>query len=352
MSILVRVPNWLGDCVMAQPALAALRAACPDAHLAVEARPGVAPVFRWMPEVDRIHLCPDAGGAANLGGRIRHARGLRRYGFGTGLLLTHSLSTAAMLSLSGIPRRVGSARRGRRWLLTDPVRFDEALATMHQVDQYLALCGPLGAVSPSGEAVPRLRPPAGDPTGEAGGGYAVLAPASAYGPAKNWPPDHFARLAATLARGHGLKVFLTGGPGDAALAETIAEKAAADGVASLAGATSLDGFLHLLAGAQLFVGNDSGASHCAAALGVPSVVIFGSTRPGRTRPRGDRVRCLQDAFACTPCLRRVCPRSEAPMACMEAVTAEGVLDALAGLEALGRAGTGLERSPLPAAQQE
>ncbi|MFW5856798.1 MAG: lipopolysaccharide heptosyltransferase II [Planctomycetota bacterium] len=332
-AVLVRAPNWLGDCVMALPALAALRRALPAARLAVEARPGVAGLFHWTPDVDEVIVCPAGGGLGNLAARWRHAGALRARSFDAGLLLPNSLSSAVLLWRAGAPRRIGTDRNGRGAFLTEALRLPDTVQDAHQAAWYLWLAERLGADATLTDPV--LAPPAdyveaaGDRAAWTGGRpYAVLAPGSAYGPAKEWPADLYAALAAHLRAAHGLAVLVTGGAGDA---QTTAAVARDGGAVDLAGATTLDGFLSLLAGARCFVGNDSGAAHCAAAFGLPTVVIFGSTEPGRTRPLGPRVRTLTGEAPCAPCLRRTCANREAPRACLRSVTVDRVAEALGGL---------------------
>jgi heptosyltransferase-2 len=335
-SILVRAPNWLGDCVMALPALAALREAQPQARLDVAARPSVAPLFHWAEGVGGVVTLAAGAGLRGLGARWRAAGALRGAAYEAALLLPNSFSSAVEMWRAGAARRVGRPGRGRGLLLTDPVPLGETVRRAHQADWYLHLAAALGA-DPAPRQ-PRLVPPRGLPQPPPARPapeepYAILAPGSAYGPAKDWPAGHFAALARRLREEAGLRVLVTGTPADAPRAEAIAAESghAGDGVASVAGTTDLSGFLLLLAGAAGFVGNDSGAAHCAAALGLPTVVLFGSTEPGRTRPLGPRVRCLTGTAPCAPCLRRRCPRRDEPVACLASITPEAAGAALRAL---------------------
>jgi heptosyltransferase-2 len=132
----------------------------------------------------------------------------------------------------------------------------------------------------------------------------VLAPGAEYGPAKQWPAEHYRRAAAAL-HGAGWRIVVAGLPGDRPVGEAIL--ADAPGGLNLCGETALPGLVALLARAALLVSNDSGAMHIAAALGTPQVALFGSTNPVWTRPLNPRARVVYRALPCSPCYRRVCP---------------------------------------------
>lgn len=334
-NIVVRAPNWLGDAVMALPTFAALRERYPGARIAAAARAHLADVFAACPAIDEVILVPR--GALAL---ARHAWGLRARRFDLGVLLTNSFATAAWLRLAGARERVGYARDGRGFLLTRAVAPTPEILAAHQAEYYFALLGECGINGPL--ARPRLAP-----TQEAqkeaaawlaaqgltGRRYAVIAPCSAFGPVKDWPPERYGAVALTLARDHGLEALVTGTPDQR---ETIARVAAAGAglppsgpqVRPAAGAVSLRGLFALIAGASVFVGGDSGAAHAAAALGTPTVVIFGITEPSRTRPLGDDaiIRVIGEGGMETPNLRSPAVAAAARRA-LEAIAPPTVLNA-------------------------
>jgi heptosyltransferase-2 len=136
----------------------------------------------------------------------------------------------------------------------------------------------------------------------------VLCPGAEYGPAKRWPPGHFAALAARFAA-DGMRVWLIGSPNDRAAADAVvaAAGAAAPALANLAGATNLGTAIDLLSLADVAVSNDSGLMHAAAAVGVPLVALFGSSSPVYTPPLSPRARIARIAIDCSPCFKRECP---------------------------------------------
>jgi heptosyltransferase-2 len=134
--------------------------------------------------------------------------------------------------------------------------------------------------------------------------YAVIAPRSAYGPAREWPPDRFAAIARRLvARGAG--VIVCGTAAERATCDEVAAAAGA-GVASAAGATDLPTLAALVGRAALALCNDSGLAHLAGAMGTPTVTLYGSTSSAWTAALGPRVRIVQHPPVCSPCFRRTC----------------------------------------------
>ncbi|MCC8189808.1 MAG: glycosyltransferase family 9 protein [Planctomycetes bacterium] len=353
LDILVRMPNWLGDCVMAMPALARLRQAFPGADLYLAGRKGFNALFSAQEGVAGFIEAPASGFGKLLRGISDTRRILRSAGVPAdpdlGLLFTNSLSTAAWMWRSGAKSRIGYDLDCRRFFLTHPVPCGGLELSWHFIQYYLWLAafaetvlaadgaGSEGATA----AVPELVPPrlrVGDPARAAAaatlrqagidGQYAVLAPASAYGPVKDWPPHHYRRLIDTLRRDYALPVVITGGGGQTGVCRAIAGDQ--PGVVDLSGKTDLDVFAALVAGASLFVGGDSGGAHVAAAMGIPTVVIFGITNPTRTCPTGERVRTVgagsaHDVRLATPAAR------EAARQALEGIAPERVAGAVEGM---------------------
>ncbi len=348
--ILVRMPNWLGDSVMAMPALRCLGGAFPGARLHLSGREQFRRFFSDQPGVASFVAAPASGFANLLRGMSETADALRTAGVrdpvDLGLLFTNSFSTAAWMWRLGVRCRVGYDRDCRRYLLTHPVPCGAVELSWHCVRSYLwlakfsaaSVCEDAAAAeylrrsqtspdeqTPTLAVGPASREEAGELLRTAGLGdgkaYAVLAPASAYGEVKDWPAGHYSRLVGLINREGGLPVVLTGSGGQREVCARIAQ--GQEAALNLAGQTSLDGFVGLLAGAGLFVGGDSGGAHAAGALGLPTVVIFGITNPARTRPVGRGVRSVgageeHDVKLSTPQAR------ERARAALEAITPEQV----------------------------
>jgi len=332
--ILIRVPNWVGDAVLSLPALRALRDSFPAAELVVLARPHVADLYRGVTEVNRVLLLELADGA----GLLRAAAQLRREQFDLAVLFQNAFQAALLAALAGIPRRVGYRRDARGWLLTHPIPVPHPGETpAHESYYYLELLRRAGWL----ETLPRLShiPLRPDPTlaaamearwRELGAGNGrlrvVIAPGAAYGSAKCWLPERFAALADRLAERFDARVVLAGTRAEAELVKRIVAAMQSRGV-SLVGQTSLPEFLALLSRAQFFIGNDSGAMHLAAAVGLPSVMIFGPTDEAGTGPLSLRAHIVKQPVSCSPCFLRHCPVDHR---CMTRV---GVEDAWQAIEA-------------------
>ncbi len=312
--ILVREVNWLGDLTMSLPALAAIRQAFPAAHLAVLVRSALAGFFDAAPWVDEVITFSVGRGFEGIRDRFALVRRIRAGNFDLAVLFPRSLDSALSVALSGVPERVGVAAQGRGLLLSRRVRLRSNRSDSHQSTYWLELVrAGVGANGPTPEI--RLDPPEGARHAmgkrlaaagwQPGRTLIALAAAAAYGPAKEWPADHYAALVSLLADRFAADSVLVG---------TAAERQRCEGIAAasgrraivMAGQTTVGELIAMLSLCDGFAGNDSGPMHLAAALGIPTCAIFGSTNPVRTGPIGPRVRILSKALDCSPCLARRC----------------------------------------------
>jgi heptosyltransferase-2 len=363
--ILVRGVNWLGDAVMSTPALLRLREAHPQAPITLLTPAKLADLFEAHPAVDAVMTFAPGESLWSI------ARRLRRAPFELGLILTNSPRSALELWLGRVPHRVGIARGLRNRLLTtavpplpettpmikrspreirarvaNPSGYEHFSppARAHQVHHYLHLAAAVGA---SPEPVPPFVPvseaqldSARARFGLAGSRWFGLNPGAEYGPAKRWPAERFAAVAVAAQRRWNCRWLILGGPGDLAVAETIAGQIAR-GLAPepvsaskctplvLAGRTSLRELGAVLKICEVVLTNDTGPMHLAAAVGTPVVVPFGSTSPELTGPGlpGDTRHALLRVNApCAPCFRRQCPID---FRCMLEIDTEMVLAGLA-----------------------
>jgi len=305
----VRLPNWLGDAVLALRAVDALAAHAGADRLVLIARPWAGALFgeRW-PGATWL-LAPGGGGRWPL-----HVPALAAARAEKIVLFPPSLSARLHAFFARVPRRLGLAGESGGLLLTHHAPR-ATRGERHLEDEYLDLARLAGA-----EPVPRqaLRPTTvaaeAVRNGLAAEGLTqaadvlVLAPGARYGPAKRWPAERFAEVARQWARGApGRAVVLAGGPEDAA--ETRAVRSASAKALPLhdwTGRTSLPELLALVAACGGTLANDSGVAHLAAAAGRPTVAIFGSTDPRWTAPRGPHARVVTRPPACSPCFLRAC----------------------------------------------
>ena len=340
MKTLVRATNWVGDVVMALPAVRALRAADPKGTLAILARPWVAELYRLLPEVDEVVIDGVKGADADANARERLVSEIRAARFDRAVILPTSFSTALVLARAGVPERIGYRGEWRGGLLTNAIRLDLAAGT-HQVWKHLRLAEAAGAAIPGAPDVSwpvsaAVRDAARARLAEAGwkgGAFAAAHVASFAHAAKRWDLARFASVFDALAARHGLPVVLLGSAGEKSVNGEAAGLVKKARVLDLSGATTLPEALGILADAALFLGNDSGLAHLAGAAGTPSVVVFGPTDPEATRPwdgaRGDgrpvRLAVVRRRTLCAPCRFAVCPIDHA---CMGAVTPWDVLAAI------------------------
>jgi heptosyltransferase-2 len=307
--LVVRSPNWLGDAVMALPAVRNLKTMLVDDPITVAAPEKLAALWQKCPFVDQVIALDKPKNVQAT------ARQLREGKFGSAVLLPNSLRAAAEAWQAKIPQRIGYARGGRSLLLTHaipaPVRNP---ARLHQRFYYLDLITALGA--PSDASMPKLRK---DPTTVAGSRGLVLAicPGAEYGPAKRWPIDNYVAVARHFMATRKAKIVLLGAPVDMPIAEEFELKL--PGVENRVGKTSLAEFMAALVSSRLVLCNDSGAMHVASALGVPTMALFGSTEPQLTGPMGARSRVLRHHVPCSPCFLRECPID---FACMKSISPE------------------------------
>jgi heptosyltransferase-2 len=337
MTDVVLSPNWLGDAVMALPAVADIRGHHATRRLVVAARPSVAGLWTIVEGVDEVVVIPRAHGASRWRTLGENAEALRRIGADVAVLLPNSLQAAVTARQAAIPERWGYRRNVRRWWLTRAVPRPRGL--VHQADYYRNLVKALGFAN--GERVPRLEVP-GAAVDQARGLLAAagweggtrllgIAPGAAYGGAKRWPPERFAAVAAGLAATHGLRPVLVGSEGDRAATcaiETELDKIQDSGrrpaAMNLAGRTDIPQLAGVLSLCAAFVSNDSGAMHLAAAVGAPVVALFGPTDERVTAPVAVRARVLTADAWCRPCLLRECPLDHR---CMQGIGADTVASA-------------------------
>lgn len=321
--ILLRGPNWVGDAVLAIPAMKAVRERFPEAEITLLVRPSVAGVFTSAPFVDRVWSEPKPSGA---GGWFRLIREIRRQRFDMALLFPNSFESAAAVFLGAARKRIGYAADGRRLLLTNALK---ANAGDHQVDYYMriaveAAAAPMPRPSIAIEATAAERAQARKVLASAGIAparrFLVLSPGAAYGSAKRWGSDRFAEAARVLAAEFELDVAIVGSEMERSIAEEIRARLPKR-AAVLNGKTSLETLIGVLAESSLVLTNDSGPMHIAAALGVPTVAIFGATDDTVTGPCSPAARVVKEPVDCSPCMLRECPIDHR---CMTRVSAEAV----------------------------
>jgi len=297
-SIVFRSPNWLGDAVLATVVLPAIRRRHPGAQLDVIAPRGLVEVFQHSPHVRQVvGIAPRDEVDAYRRGRYDRA-----------ILAPESFGAAWRAFRGGVPKRMGFATSHRGPLLSRSLPGTQASRARHQVDNYRDLASldgePLEQDVPRVELEERWKTEAETlwPGGSAP--RVAMQPGAAYGPAKRWFPDRFAKLAHLFSE-RGYAVALIGGPGDREVVTQVRQACSAP-LLDLAGRTGIGVLAAILSRVQLLVTNDTGPMHLAAACGAPTAALFGSTNPIWTRPFGERHRVLREVVPCSPCYQRRC----------------------------------------------
>jgi heptosyltransferase II len=334
--ILIRATNWIGDAIMALPALRAVRAKYPAAQIAIVARPYVGDIYRDQDICDELIPYDRKGEHRGWQGRERLAKELRRRTFDTALLLPNAFDAAWLVWRAGVPQRIGYARDGRSFLLTKAIPVPKpGEIPPHEKFYHLELLRRAGWIDTLRDdpqitlQVPdAARQRAAQTLDEAGVRPDLLRIAvgagASYGSAKCWPPDRFAQALNEVVSQTDAEVVLFGTPGEVGVSSAIASELRRPPI-DLTGKTAIAALPALLSECHLFLGNDSGAMHVAAAVGLPVVAVFGPTDPDGTGPVTQRATIVQQKPYCSPCFLRRCPTDHR---CMQAVTLEMVKTAV------------------------
>lgn len=337
--ILVRGTNWLGDAVMTLPALRRLRRSFPAAHVTLLATPRTTGLFSDAALVDEV--LPYRRREEGVRAFLQTAKLLRAQPFDLALLFQNAFEAALLSWLGGIPQRLGYAAQGRSPLLTARLEHSPAHRNRHQIHDYLDLvllaerlylaeppAPPTAAellpqlhasVAETQAAAQLLRQHSLDATPRP---LVVLNAGATNSRAKCWPASYFAALADRLVASHRAQIVLIGAASERANAAQVIEQMQTPAALNLAGATSLAELTGLLACCALLVSNDTGPAHIGAALGRPTLTLFGPTNEFETAPTGSRAELLRvDDIECARCMHRVCPIDHR---CMTRLTVEMV----------------------------
>ena len=355
MKIAVFLPNWIGDVVMATPALRALRLHFACDEISYIGRSGPLVVLAGSTWADQTIIDfsgqragkrsgqkgPDGKKTSSLAGFINLAMYLRRQKFDLGIVLPNSFRTALLGYLGGIGKLAGYARDGRSWLLDvklQPQRNSLGFVPVPAIDYYNALASAVGAQASSrqmelpvveadeqaaegllGEAdIDRSRP------------IVMLNPGAAFGTSKLWPADRYAGLADELIQRHSAQIIINAAPAEKSIAAEVAGNMTHKPTINFAQRHNSLGLLKsLLRRCSLLVTNDTGARHIAAAVGAKVVTIFGSTDPDWTTLYYGQERIIRTNVPCAPCQQKICPQPAGPFyhQCMAAISVQSVLAA-------------------------
>lgn len=335
-NILLKMPNWLGDLVMATPCIADVRRHFPEARITAMCQSNVAMLLKNDPSLNEIYSYNRPSGWIR---RIEHfdvIQEIRRNEYDLGILFTHSFSSAWWLWRGHVKNRIGFACNFRSPLLTKPVPFPPDMDSRHLVNTYKELLTPLGI--PLSTTVPSLY--ISEEENQIAGELLKLDgvpesafilginPGAAYGSAKCWLPERFVEVSKKMSDlDKDIYILYFGDAASAPLVASICEKLPKERVINFAGRTTLRELVALINLCDLFLTNDSGPMHIASALKVPLVALFGSTDDTRTGPYNAGT-VIHKHVECSPCYKRVCPID---FRCMTRISVDEVYDELVRL---------------------
>lgn len=333
-NILVIKLRYLGDVLLATPTMHALKTAYPASRVAALVNRGTDDLLRGNPDVDEI-IALERGSLVDQARFVAAIRGRR---FDTVLDLTDGDRAALLTRISGASVRIGfnDERRWTGYCYTTIVRGE---AGAHRIERDLAALKPLGIAT--SERIPRVWLTAEDEARadeligrlevRTDRPIAIIQPGARYW-FKAWPDDRFAALADHLTD-QGYQVLVGGSQEEIGLVKAILTQAKSH-LWSIAGSSTIRSFAALLKRAALFIGNDSGAMHVAAAVGTPLVALFGPSNPREWGPRGGAAEVIYKGLDCRTCFHPTCQRGD--QNCMKLITVEEVLAAVARLIGLNR----------------
>ena len=330
--IVVRGTNWVGDAVMTVPALRELRRLFPHAHITLATRSWAEGLFEDAEFLDDLMVHKGSG----LRSVVHQVREWRRRNFDLAILLPNSLETGLVASLARVPLRIGYATDGRQSLLTHPLTLPESRDSQHEVFYYLNVIARLEWLVNREQSFLNTQPDASLEVSERrkvaargllrangitnGRPLIALCPGSINSRAKRWPAERYAALADRFIDECGANVLLIGSAAEEDVSLEVSGRMHNKPVV-LTGKTELSELVAVLSLIDLLVTNDTGPAHIAAALGRPTLVIFGPTNPLTTRPFSPYGEVIRQPPDCAPCMLRDCPIDHR---CMTAITPDEV----------------------------
>jgi lipopolysaccharide heptosyltransferase II len=331
--VVVRGTNWVGDSVMTVPALRALRRVLPHAKITLVVRPGAKGIFSEVEFIDEL-LVYDRRNFLSVPSQIRE---WKRRQFDLAVLFQNAFEAALIPFLAGVPLRLGYATESRQAFLTHPLELPDWRSSRHEVFYYLYLITALEQLLYGTSEICESEPDASLQISDQRRSEAenllrffgvaeatpivALCPGSINSRAKRWSAESYAALADRLIESQ-RQVLLIGSPDEIDVTNEVTSRMQHRPIV-LTGKTSLDQITAVLSLVDLVVTNDTGPAHIAAALGRPTLVIFGPTNPLTTRPFSLEAEVLRHPPDCAPCMLRDCPIDHR---CMTAITVDEVFE--------------------------
>ncbi len=344
ITILIRAANWVGDAIMTTPIIRAVRKNYPHAHITLLAKPWVIPVFDNNPYIDQIMVYKNSTRHTKGFGTLRLAKDIRKKKFDMAILMQNAFEAALITFLGGVPIRIGYNTDGRTLLLNPSIKLDKRLKKGHLIDYYRGILKGAGLVDDGRKLDLFISDSEKVEAAKIIESYGInikkekvigINPGAAGGTAKKWFPERYAELAKRLAQRFNTKILIFGSKSDEELGDKINETASktineSDKICiNLAGKTTLRQAFALIEKCDLFITNDSGLMHAAAAIGTRQVAIIGSTDHIATAPSSRNSFMIRVPVPCSPCLKPHCPKKESDSdyhTCMDKISVDMVME--------------------------
>ncbi|MCK9373392.1 MAG: lipopolysaccharide heptosyltransferase II [Sulfuricurvum sp.] len=314
MKILILLPNWLGDAVMATPAIEALCTVYPNAELTLVGSFVSVEALNHHPQCRRHYVDETKKGGNRFVNTYRFAKELGAHDLA--ITFRNQLHSSLLLFWSGTPITAGRHSWHASFLLKHAIK---PIHPSHLVEQYRDIAQSL---TPTPLVIDNLKlhlPPHRYDRPTLG-----INPGATYGSAKRWYPEKFAEVARFFADRYDIVIF--GGPNEVEMANDIQSRLEGIALSNMAGKTSVRELCSMLGGLDLFITNDSGPMHVAAAYQVPTVAIFGPTRHLETSQwHNEKSVIVRHDMECAPCMKRECPLKHHE--CMKSIRADEVIEA-------------------------
>jgi heptosyltransferase II len=327
--ILFRSANWVGDAIMTTPVLRAVRKNFPQSRISILAKPWVVPVYQHSPYVDEVVIYDNHGRHKRGLGTIRLAGDLRKYGFDMAILIQNAFEAALLTFLAGIPLRVGYNTDARSLFLNPSIKLAPELKKRHLIEYYIGILKGVSLPDDGPDMDLFISPDDREDAQKILERYALdletpvigINPGATGGTAKRWFPERYADLCRKLSEKYRTKILIFGGPSDTELGERISGLSPGC-CCNIAGKTSLGQAFALIEKCNMFVTNDSGLMHAAAALHINQVAVMGSTDYIATAPFDKKSVMVRQQVDCAPCKKDDCPIDHK---CMERITVDMVM---------------------------
>ena len=330
--ILIIAPNWIGDAVMTEPLIRELKHQFPNTLIDVLATPWVASIMRAIPAVNEIMTADFKHGALQWTERKDLAKQLIQRNYSHAFVLPNSFKSALIPWLAKIPHRIGYQGEMRWGLINQTFKNPSRSHRPPMSSHYFALSGKHAPDVPQ----PYLCLPQTELEKnltqlhqiKAHDSLFVLCPGAEYGPAKQWPTEHFAQLAHELIQQNSnALVMILGSQKEAPIGDAIVRgNSKSNQIINWCGQTTLDQAMATIANANAVISNDSGLMHIAAAFRRPQVAIFGSSDPRHTPPLSNKAKIHWLQLECSPCFQRTCPLGH--LKCLVDITSQDVLNSV------------------------